>query len=97
MSGFSDSTASIESSDSSFDWISVSVVEMSSTPLTCRFSTSPPKPCLAPSQRWLSPMLPCSWITQSSFLGATLGQSAACRLARDRLVLTDVRDRTEIG
>jgi hypothetical protein len=67
MSGLSARTASIASSDWSFDWISVSVVWMSSTPLTCRFSTSPPKPFLAPSQRWLSPMFACSWMTQSSF------------------------------
>ena len=68
MSGLSVRTASIELSDCSLDWISVSVVWMSLTPLTWRFSTSPPKPFLAPSQRWFRPMLDCSWMTQRSFL-----------------------------
>jgi hypothetical protein len=67
MSGLSVRTASIALSDCSLDWISVSDVWMSLTPFTWRFSTSPPKPFLAPSQRWLSPMFDCSWMTQSSF------------------------------
>ena len=41
---------------------------MSSVPVTWTFSTSPPKPFLAPSQRWLRPTLPCSWMTQMSFV-----------------------------
>ena len=67
MSGFSASTASIDLSDWSLDWISVSEVATSAVPLTWRFSTSPPKPFLAPSQRWLRPRLPCSWMMQRSF------------------------------
>ena len=78
MSGLSARTASIELSACSLDWISVSVVWMSSVPLTWRFSTSPPKPVLAPSQRWLSPMFDCSWMTQSSFFApASLNFSPA--------------------
>src|SRR3954466_2320077 len=41
---------------------------MSAVTLTCRSVTSPPKPCLTPSQRCWRPMLFCSWMTQSTFL-----------------------------
>ena len=95
MSGLSVRTASIESSDWSLDWISVSVVWMSLTPLTWRFSTSPPKPFFAPSQRWLSPMLDCSWMTHSSLVAPASLNFLPGALAGDRLGLADVRDRPE--
>ena len=41
---------------------------MSAVPLTWRLVTSPPKPCLTPSQRCWRPMLFCSWMTQRTFL-----------------------------
>src|SRR3954468_17105135 len=41
---------------------------MSAVPLTWMLSTVPPKPSLTPSQRCWRPMLPCSWMMQSTFL-----------------------------
>ena len=67
-----------------------------SVPLTCMFSTSPPKPFLAPSQRSLRPMLPCSWMTHSSFLAPfSLSALPAASPAR-ALGLADVRERAEL-
>ena len=86
----------MDGSACSFD-LMVAFTSASFVPSTWRFVIVPPKVVAAALQRSSRPTLPASWITQSAFVEARVGEPLADGLAGDRLALADVGEGAELG